>query len=223
MLIKCISIIVNFLLLEGIKLETFFILLNISVICAYLSFVTARFQLGTYGFNLSIKIAGLHGFIYMLAITFLASKYTSFYDSITVIITLAIIMTISLVDIHSTLMPKQLTWSLILFVFLSSLLSPTPKLLDDFCTGSVLTSIVWGALYIILNAQNAGSLGKGDVYFMAGIGGWLGFTNSLYASLIALVIFSGSIMTLRLNQIRLEGAPLGPFLSIGAVVTYCLV
>lgn len=203
-------------------MNTLLIILIASFIAAFISLYGAKWHLKRYGFSFSDPIALLHVAIYSLAISSLMAKSLGVYSSLTVVIIFSFIMTISIVDTLSTLMPKQLTFGLILVVFLTSALNGNDNSFNAVCVGMLSTILVWEVIYNFLNMRKKGSLGKGDVYFMAGIGGWLGFTNSLYASLIGLILFTASLMTLRVSNVRLEGAPLGPFLSIGAIVTYCM-
>lgn len=155
----------------------------------------------------------------MLAIT-AASSYSEW---LILLIIGGICITASAIDLRTFILPDVLTYSGALIVLAASY---TGILHVDFrqalLGGSVGTFSMWaiGALYKLLRKRDG--LGLGDVKFMLMLGALTGLyqlsTFILIASLCALLF---TLITLKgSDNISTRYIPFGPFLAVGAGITY---
>ena len=84
----------------------------------------------------------------------------------------------------------------------------------------ILFSVLGFTVMLIIFILSRGRMGGGDVKFSAVLGLWLGsklFSAILTASILAAIV--GTFLYVKTRNSKLE-IPLGPFLSIGAIISY---
>jgi len=127
------------------------------------------------------------------------------------------------IDIHT----KQIPNKLIIVMFALWLLLIMPLTLYDTETGlrvlkdSLLGLFAGGGLFLLVYLLHRKGLGGGDVKFMAAVGLYLGFANTLPAILYGTVL--AALFGLVLLLVRKIGSkdtiPLAPFMFVGIMIT----
>ena len=79
----------------------------------------------------------------------------------------------------------------------------------------ILFSVLGFTVMLIIFILSRGRMGGGDVKFSAVLGLWLG--SKLFSAILAAIV--GTFLYVKTRNSKLE-IPLGPFLSIGAIISY---
>ncbi|MCX8957036.1 prepilin peptidase [Erwinia psidii] len=120
---------------------------------------------------------------------------------------------LSLTDMLTGLLPRELTVRCLIAGFAAALVSTdfTSHLLSAYAA-----LLIFGCWRYLSTRQNGREcLGLGDVWLAGGIGAWLGGVAGLYALLTGVVLFV--LWQISVARLR-EGGPMGPWLSAGAIV-----
>jgi leader peptidase (prepilin peptidase)/N-methyltransferase len=155
----------------------------------------------------------------------------------------AVILLISVYDLKHFIIPDSFLIFLFIFAFLHNSLF---IILDSFSLVSWLLATSYWLLFgfiltipfLLIFLFSRGSwFGFGDVKYIAVLGFWLGFANGLSAVVLAFWIGAGfALLAMGLKKITpnlhlplftnnltiKSEVPFGPFLSLGAVIAFCL-
>ena len=136
-----------------------------------------------------------------------------------------LLLALSVIDWQTTLLPDDLTQSLLWSGLMASALNWTHLPLQQSLWGAVLGYVfLWSVAAVFERVTGKQGMGAGDFKLLAGLGAWLGAWALLPVILTA--SFSGAIFGLVLkysNRLREDGyIPFGPFLAVAGVLVACL-
>lgn len=128
----------------------------------------------------------------------------------------------SIIDIKSKCVPNQLVIGMILtwfFILMWRLFFDENVLV--FLKDAVLGFIIGGGLFLFVYVISRRGLGGGDVKFMAAVGLYTGFAETLSVMLYGtmLAALAGIILLLLKKISRKDAIPLIPFLYLGILIT----
>jgi len=140
---------------------------------------------------------------------------------------LTLLIILSYIAMIMDILTKKIPNKLVLVMFVLWLLLIMPMTLCDTETGirmltdSLLGLLTGGGLFLLVYLINRKSLGGGDVKFMAAVGLYLGFANTLPAILYGTVLAAlFGLVLLLLKKIRSKDTmPLAPFMFVGIMIT----
>ena len=133
----------------------------------------------------------------------------------------SILLISSVIDMKLRIIPNQLTLGLVLTSPLWMLIHPELNVLSSLlgiCFGG---GILYGVATIYFLIRKQVGMGMGDVKFLAGIGGWLGYQAiipTLFSACLAGSLYGLITMIGDHNPISKKVIPFGPFLAGGALL-----
>lgn len=127
----------------------------------------------------------------------------------------------SVIDLRLRIIPNVLTLGLIItspiWILIHPELDAASSLIGIIFGGGILYTV--GVLYMLIRKQMG--MGMGDVKFLAGIGGWLGYQviiPTLFTACIAGSVFGFMAMIITHESMMKKKIPFGPFLAGGALL-----
>ena len=134
-----------------------------------------------------------------------------------------LLLTLSLADIRYYVLPDLMNLVLLLFGFLVVLLFNRDNFFDHALGAIIGFLLLYGASVIYTSLGKTEGLGGGDIKLFAAIGAWVSWTGLPSVLFIACwtAICIYLVKSLRTGNIsRKERIPFGPFLCIGAWITW---
>lgn len=133
----------------------------------------------------------------------------------------SILLISSVIDIRLRIIPNELTYGLVLTAPLWMLIHPELNVLSSVLGIGLGGGILYGVAVVYFLIRKQMGMGMGDVKFLAGIGGWLGYQAiipTLFSACLLGSLIGGGIM-LKTNQaMSKQQIPFGPFLAAGALL-----
>lgn len=156
--------------------------------------------------------------IIVLVLTLIAISFgNSLYSAVGLFVLTRYLCTLSLIDLHTYLLPDKITLSLLWLGLLGSLVVDftTP---EDAILGAAVGYVgLWGMYWAFKLMTNKIGVGYGDMKLLAAIGAWGGSTvivpTLMVGSLFAIVMFG--IITIWRRQSPNAFFAFGPFISLG--------
>jgi len=144
------------------------------------------------------------------------------YEYIFVFGFLAIIITITFIDIDFKIIPDQLNLIGFVLGMIYAFLRDDFTVIDGVVGAVVGAGFLWGVAYIYLKARGIEGLGMGDVKMMAFVGMYLGWFGSLFTIFLgsfvgAVIGITAAYLSKSKDKSRFE-IPFGPFLAFAAVI-----
>lgn len=161
------------------------------------------------------KISGQYAFVELLS-GVLACLCLYWFglsvEMVFVFVVLMVLLSVAMIDFHTMTIPNELNFVMFSLAVLSVILFPEIELMSR-----VLGSFVISIPFVLLNCLIKDAFGGGDVKLMLGAGLMLGFSRTLVAAFIGIVIAGIVAIYLLISKKASKGAHMafGPYLAIG--------
>lgn len=133
----------------------------------------------------------------------------------------SVLLVSSVIDIRLRIIPNELTYGLVLTAPLWTLIHPELDMLSSVLGIGLGGGILYGVAVIYFLIRKQMGMGMGDVKFLAGIGGWLGYQAiipTLFSACLLGSLIGGGIMLKTSQTMSQQQIPFGPFLAAGALL-----
>ena len=190
-----------------------------------LSFIILRAKCRNCGQKISFEYPAIELLTGLLTVLFVWRFGISWWTPAVLTVVYCLI-TLSVIDMHTMIIPDRFSIGLTVFALAFSFLNPafsgTPwdKFISALIGGSIGFFGLWALAIFGQFVFKKESMGGGDIKLMAAIGalaGWMGVINTLVVSSFAGIAYFGVLMLLK-KDLGDRTIPFGPFLSVGLLV-----
>ena len=147
------------------------------------------------------------------------AKFGLTLEALVYFVFVAVLLTISFIDIDHKIIPDLISLPGIPTFFLASLAVPSVTVIDSAIGIAAGSGILYAVAFAWSHLKKIEAMGMGDVKLLAMIGaliGWQGVLFTIFVSSATGTIVGLPFMLIKKGNLKME-IPYGPFISIGAV------